>query len=169
VPSFVRTAVGCWLPSRPGERPSQQERGRLDWRPRQFCQFRTFSCVRAVYCRIVEPLFPKEPVPASPPVPPSPRGRDHFSPQSWRFRASEPTTGANISGCCPFDTSTTMPSVVGEWRVLALVSPGLPLRLNRRELKEHVLRRARELAEEAYPAVSGGVILVLEIGRIPSI
>jgi hypothetical protein len=28
-----------------------------------------------------------------------------------------------------------------------LVSPGVPLRLKRRDLKEHVLRRARELAE----------------------
>ena len=31
--------------------------------------------------------------------------------------------------------------------VLSLVSPGMPLRLKRRDLKEHVVRRARELAE----------------------
>jgi hypothetical protein len=30
---------------------------------------------------------------------------------------------------------------------LSLVSPGMPKRLKRRDLKEHVLRRARELAE----------------------
>jgi hypothetical protein len=28
-----------------------------------------------------------------------------------------------------------------------VISPGVPLRLKRRDLKEHVLRRARELAE----------------------
>ena len=57
-----------------------RKRGRQSRRPRQSCQFRTFSCASAIYSRIVEPLFPKEPVPASTPVPPSPRGRDHLYP-----------------------------------------------------------------------------------------
>jgi hypothetical protein len=41
-----------------------RKKGRLDWRPCQLCQFRTFSCASAVYSRIVESLFPKEQVPA---------------------------------------------------------------------------------------------------------
>jgi len=38
-------------------------------------------------------------------------------------------------------------ALVWSWGVLSLVSPGVPLRLKRRELKEHVLCRARKLAE----------------------
>jgi hypothetical protein len=37
--------------------------------------------------------------------------------------------------------------LVSRGRVLSLVTSGTPLRLKRRDLKEHVLRRARELAE----------------------
>jgi len=35
-------------------------------------------------------------------------------------------------------------------RGVELVSPGMPLRLKRREPKEHVLRRARQLAESGH-------------------
>jgi hypothetical protein len=37
--------------------------------------------------------------------------------------------------------------VLASGGVLSLVSPGMPQRLKRRDLKEHVVRRARELAE----------------------
>jgi hypothetical protein len=63
-----------------------------------------FVCARCLlsYSRTA---LPQRAGPGLNPRAPQPARSGPFLPQSWRFRACEPTTGANIWGCCKYDTS----------------------------------------------------------------